>query len=144
MAFWRKVGDFLGLEHEGDHMTVPTLPINPATGNPWTTDELVAAQQAIDAANAALPGDKSDEIVADATADAVQDAGGDAAITDPAERVALGLPPITATPPPPPVDVPPPPVPPGPVTLEGLSAHVDNLETRVTALEGEITPKPAA
>lgn len=112
---------------------IPTLPINPATGAPWTQAEVDAARAAVDAANVALGGDKVEEIAADVQSDAVQALGGDANIIDPAERRSLGLPPLDVPAPPEP---PAPPVDPGtPPTLGEISAHVDDLETRVSKLE---------
>lgn len=128
-------------------MTVtPRLPINPATGLPWTAADADALRAQIDTANAALGGDAQADIVTETLADEVEELGGDAAITDPAERVSLGLPPLGT---PPPVEPPPVVVPPTEPTLSDLSAHVDDLETRVTentaaiaALQAAQTPAP--
>lgn len=126
-------------------MTVPALPINPATGNPWTAAEVEAAQAAIDAANTALGGDKSAEIAADANADAIQAAGGDANITDAAERHSLGLPPLNPTPQPvePPPVVTPPPVT-TPPDLSALTAQVGDLTSRTTTLESTVASQGTA
>lgn len=117
--------------------TIPpaTAPINPSTGLPWTQTDVDALVAQVKGADTSLGGAKADEITADVNADAVADLGGDAAITDPAERVALGL--VPGITPPPPVDTPPPDTTP---TLETVAAHVDNLETRVSKLEAAAAP----